>query len=153
MLEFGKDYAKQIVKNAKTLAEALYDLGFKVLCSDLGFTKSHQVAVDVSEFGGGDYVAKKLEECGIILNKNLLPWDDVRNADNPSGIRIGVQEVTRLGMREDEMKEIAKFIDMALRDKKPVKEIRREVAEFKSNYLTVKYTFEECPAYEFPRVI
>ncbi|WP_456327220.1 serine hydroxymethyltransferase [Archaeoglobus sp.] len=153
MLEFGRDYAKQIVKNAKALAEELYNLGYKVLCPHLGFTKSHQVAVDVSDFGGGDYVAKKLESCGIILNKNLLPWDDVKNADKPSGIRIGVQEVTRLGMKEDEMREIARFMDMALKDKKPLNDIKAEIKEFKSNFLTVKYTFEECPAYDFPKVI
>lgn len=153
MLEFGRDYAKQIVRNAKTLAEELYNLGYDVLCPDLGFTESHQVAVDVSKFGGGDYVAKKLEECGIILNKNLLPWDDIKNTENPSGIRIGVQEVTRIGMKEEEMRRIAEFIDMALKDKKSVKEIREEVKEFKSEFLTVKYTFEECPAYDFPKVV
>ncbi|RLI84636.1 MAG: serine hydroxymethyltransferase [Archaeoglobales archaeon] len=147
MIEFGRDYARQTVKNARVLAEEMYNLGYKVLCPDLDFTRSHQVAVDVSDIGGGDYVARKLEECGIILNKNLLPWDDVRNVENPSGIRIGVQEVTRLGMGEDEMREIARFIDMALKDKNPGK-VREEVREFKSNFLTVKYTFEECPAYE-----
>ena len=153
MIEFGRDYAKQMVKNAKALAEELYNLGYKVLCPHLEFTKSHQVVVDVSDFGGGDYVAKKLESCGIILNKNLLPWDDVKNADKPSGIRIGVQEVTRLGMKEEEMREIARFIDIALKDKKPLKDIKSEIKEFKSNFLTVKYTFEECPAYDFPKVI
>ncbi len=152
MLEFGREYARQIVKNAKALAEALYDLGFKVLCPDLGFTKSHQIAVDVSEFGGGDLVAKKLEEVGIILNKNLLPWDDVKKADNPSGIRIGVQEVTRIGMKEEEMKVIAEFINMALKEKKSKEDLKREIAEFKSNFTTVKYTFEDCPAYDFPEI-
>ncbi len=153
MMEFGRDYAKQTVKNAKKLAEELYNLGYKVLCPHLDFTQSHQVAVDVSEYKGGDYVAKKLERCGIILNKNLLPWDDVRRADNPSGIRIGVQEVTRLGMREGEMVEIARFIDMVLKDKKPPEKIREEIKEFKSNFTTVKYAFDECPAYDFPKVV
>ncbi len=153
MLEFGREYARQMVRNAKTLAEELYNLGYDVLCPDLGFTKSHQVAVDVSKLGGGDYVAKKLEECGIILNKNLLPCDDIKNTENPSGIRIGVQEVTRIGMKEEEMRKIAEFIDMALKDKKSHKDIREDVKEFKSEFLTVKYTFEECPAYDFPKVI
>ncbi len=148
MMEFGKDYARQTVKNARVLAEELYNLGYNVLCPNLGFTRSHQIAVDVSDFGGGDYVAKKLESCGIILNKNLLPWDDVKDVENPSGIRIGVQEVTRLGMKEDEMREIARFIDMALKDKSSPKRIREEIKEFKSNFSTVKYTFEEHPAYE-----
>jgi len=152
MLEFGVDYAKQIVKNARVLAESLYDLGYKVLCPDLGFTKSHQIAVDVSEFGGGDAVAKKLEKAGIILNKNLLPWDDVKNAGNPSGIRIGVQEVTRVGMKEDEMVVIAELMDKAIKEKKSLDEIKREVMDFKKDFTTVKFTFEECPAYDLPEV-
>ncbi len=152
MMEFGEAYAKQIVKNAKRLAESLYNLGYDVLCPDLGFTKSHQVVVDVSKFGGGDKIARMLEDVGIILNKNLLPWDDVKNADNPSGIRIGVQEVTRLGMKEEEMDTIAELIDMTIKEKKSKDEIRKMVREFKSNYTTVKYTFEECPAYDFPEL-
>jgi len=51
MIEFGEAYAKQIIKNAKRLAERLFELGFNVLCPDLGFTESHQVVVDVSELG------------------------------------------------------------------------------------------------------
>ncbi len=152
MLEFGRDYARQIVRNAKALANALHDLGYDVVCPELGFTESHQIAVDVSKLGGGDKIAKKLERVGIILNKNLLPWDDVKNADNPSGIRIGVQEVTRIGMKEDEMERIAEFIDMAIKEKKSEKEIRKEIGEFKSEFNTVKFTFEECPAYDFPEI-
>ncbi len=152
MLEFGRDYAKQIVKNAKALANALHDLGYDVVCSELGFTESHQIAVDVSKLGGGDKIAKKLERVGIILNKNLLPWDDVKKANNPSGIRIGVQEVTRIGMKEEEMEKIAEFIDTAIKEKKSEKEIRDEIREFKSEFNTVKFTFEECPAYDFPEL-
>ncbi len=150
MMEFGEAYAKQIVKNAKRLAESLYNLGYDVVCPDLGFTESHQIAVDVSKLGGGDKIAKMLEEVGIILNKNLLPWDDVKKADNPSGIRIGVQEVTRLGMKEDEMDAIAELIDITIKEKRSKEEIRMLVRELKSQFTTVKYTFEECPAYDFP---
>jgi len=121
--------------------------GYRVLGEKFGFTETHQIAVDVREFGGGDPVARKLETVGIILNKNLLPWDSIDRTANPSGIRIGVQEVTRLGMEEEEMVEIAKFIDMTLRDKKSLQEIRREVADFRRDFQTVKFTFEECPAY------
>ncbi len=150
MRKFGKDYASQVVKNAKKLAERLCELGFKVLGEDLGFTESHQVAVDVREFGGGDKVARKLEKVNIILNKNLLPWDDVKDAKNPSGIRIGVQEVTRLGMKESEMEEIAELIWSALLDKKPENKIRKDVIELKSRFRTVKYSFDEDPAYIDP---
>lgn len=148
MIEFGEAYAKQVVKNAKKLAETLYDLGYKVLGESFGFTETHQIAIDVRELGGGERVARKLEEVGIILNKNLLPWDSIDIANNPSGIRLGVQEVTRLGMKEDEMISIAEFIDCAIRKKKSVEELRTEIREFRKNFQTVKFTFEECDAYE-----
>lgn len=147
MLNFGETYAKQVVKNSKALAERLFELGYKVLGEKRGFTETHQVAVDVREFGGGKIVSKKLESAGIILNKNLLPWDDVRKVDDPSGIRMGVQEVTRLGMKEGEMEKIADLIDFVLRDKKSLAKVREEVRELKKNFNTVKFTFEECEAY------
>jgi glycine hydroxymethyltransferase len=153
MKEFGKEYASQIVKNAKKLAESMHELGFNVVGESLGFTESHQVAVDVTEFGGGDWVAKKLESVNIILNKNLLPWDDLSRAGNPSGIRIGVQEVTRLGMKEGEMEVLAEIMWNAVNEKKSDEELRRDVKELKENFNTIKYTFEECPAYDFPEVI
>jgi glycine hydroxymethyltransferase len=148
MLEFGEAYAKQVVRNARRLAEKLYDLGYKVLGEKFGFTETHQIAIDVRDLGGGDRVARRLEEAGIIVNKNLMPWDSVDIAQNPSGIRIGVQEVTRLGMKEEEMEKIAEFMDMALKDRKDLKEIRKEVKEFRKDFQTVKYSFEESDAYE-----
>ncbi len=150
--EFGRDYARQIVKNAKKLAESLAEEGLKVLGEDLGYTKSHQVAVDVREFGGGAKVAKKLEEANIILNKNLLPWDSIKDTENPSGIRIGVQEVTRLGMKEGEMELLSKLIADVVFDRRDVKVVRKDVAELKREFNKIKYTFEEHDAYEFIRI-
>ncbi|MDP3065865.1 MAG: serine hydroxymethyltransferase, partial [Methanobacteriaceae archaeon] len=98
MMEFGVDYAIQTVKNAQKLAECLYELGFNVLCEDQGFTKSHQVLMDVSDIDRASKLSKELEANNIILNKNLLPWDDVNRTDDPSGIRIGSQELTRRGL-------------------------------------------------------
>lgn len=152
MLEFGEAYARQVVKNARILAEELYNLGYKVLGEKRGFTETHQVAVDVREFGGGEIVAKKLENAGVILNKNLLPWDTLDRTGNPSGIRIGVQEVTRLGMKEEEMKRIAEIIDAAIKEKKPVEKIKEEIKELKEQFSTIKYSFDESPAYYFPEL-
>ncbi|MEM4473196.1 MAG: serine hydroxymethyltransferase [Archaeoglobaceae archaeon] len=148
MLEFGETYAKQVVRNARKLAEALYDLGYKVLGETFGFTETHQIAIDVRELGGGDLVARKLEEVGIFVNKNLLPWDSIEMSSNPSGIRIGVQEVTRLGMKESEMMVIAELIDSTLKGKKEVKKIREEIKEFRKEFQKIKFTFEESDAYE-----
>jgi len=152
MKEFGKDYANQVIKNAKKLAERMYELGFNVIGERLGFTESHQVAADVSNLGGGAKVAKKLEKINIVLNKNLLPWDDVSKSSNPSGIRIGVQEVTRLGMKEGEMEILAEIMWNAVNEKKELDRLREEVKELKSRFNTIKYTFEENPPYIFPEL-
>jgi|Deesub1362A_J573_1020465.scaffolds.fasta_scaffold00209_39 glycine hydroxymethyltransferase len=148
MLAFGKDYARQTVKNAQTLASELYNLGFDVLCENHGFTKSHQVVVDVSSIGGGKNVSDLLEKAGVILNSNLLPWDDVSKSHNPSGIRIGVQEVTRLGMKENEMQVIAEFIYDATIGKKDPMNVRNRVTEFREEFSRVEYSFDRNPAYQ-----
>ncbi len=152
MKEFGKQYAAQVVKNSQKLAERMHELGFNVIGEKVGFTRSHQVAVDVSDFGGGDPVANDLERMGIILNKNLLPWDKIEESKNPSGIRIGVQEVTRLGMKENEMERLAEIIWDALNDNKGEEKILGEVQELKEQFNTIQYTFEETPAYKFPEI-
>ncbi len=144
MLEFGERYAEQIVRNSKALAQALAQEGFRVLCEHKGYTESHQVVVDVSEQGGGARVAEELEKANIILNKNLLPWDDVRNSANPSGIRIGTQEVTRLGMGESEMEHIATLIARVVRGESTEK-VKQEVAELRREFNRVHYSFD-CDA-------
>jgi len=103
MMEFGKDYAEQILVNAKHLGGKLHALGFRVQGEEFGFTESHQLAVDVAEFGGGDEAARHLKDNHIILNMNLLPNEPLENVANPSGVRLGVQEMTRFGMKEAEM--------------------------------------------------
>lgn len=146
MLEFGAAYADQTIKNAKALAQALYELGFNVLCEDLGFTESHQVAFDASNIGKASILAKDLEANNIILNKNLLPWDDVNRSDDPSGIRVGTQEITRRGMKESHMSEVADFIMRVAMEKVDVKQ---EVTEFMGDYTKVHYAFEESEAYKY----
>ncbi len=146
MLEFGADYADQIVKNAKALAQSLYELGFDVLCEDQGFTESHQVAFDVKKIYSAAKMAKDMEANNIILNKNLLPWDDRKRTDDPSGIRVGTQEITRRGLKEAQMQEVAEFIKKVAMDGKNVK---NEVAEFMSQYTKVHYAFEETEAYRY----
>lgn len=146
MLEFGADYADQIIKNAKSLAESLHELGFNVLCEDQGFTESHQVVFDVSNLGRASEFAKTLEANNIILNKNLLPWDNVNRSDDPSGIRVGTQEITRRGLKESHMAEVAEYIKNVVMDGKDVK---GDVNEFINQYTTVHYAFKETPAYDY----
>ena len=143
MIEFGEDYARQVVKNAQALAEALFEYGIDVLAENKGFTKSHQVIADVRKCGGGAWCAESLEKANIILNKNLLPWDDVKNSSNPSGIRIGTAEMTHFGMKESEMKHIAELIKRVWIDKEEPGRVKEDVLEFRSEFLDVKYCFDD----------
>jgi len=140
MEKFGRAYTGQVIRNAKTLAKELNNYGFKVLGKKGGFTQSHQVVVDVLEQGGGDFVAKQLEKANIILNKNVLPGGKL-DVKFPDGIRIGVQEMTRYGMKEKEMKEIAKFIKEVILDKKNPERIKKRVIGLRKNFQKVKYCF------------
>jgi len=146
MLEFGSAYAKQIIKNSKALGQELYELGFNVLCEDQGFTESHQLAMDVSNIGRAAKLAKDFERNNIILNKNLFPWDDVNRSDDPSGIRIGTQEITRRGLKESHMSEVAAFIKRVAVDEEDIKE---EVTEFINQHNKVHYAFKEDEAYKY----
>ncbi|MFZ3074425.1 MAG: serine hydroxymethyltransferase [Minisyncoccales bacterium] len=145
MQTFGKDYAAQIVGNAQALARELHNFGFNVLAKELGFTKSHQVLVDCSEIGFGGLAADTLERANIILNKNIIPGDGI-SPKNPRGIRIGTQEMTRFGMKEDEMKQIAKFIKRVVLGKESPESVAKEVAAFRRNYQIARYCFEKQAA-------
>lgn len=152
MQEFGREYAAQIVKNAKALGKALHERGLRVLCPELGYTQSHTVLVDVTEHGDGGTLEKKLERSGIILNRNLLPWDprEGRHYKNPGGIRIGTSEVTRLGMKEAEMETIAEFIARVVIGEGSEERIAAEVADFRKDFQKVCYCFESLTeAYEY----
>jgi glycine hydroxymethyltransferase len=139
MIAFGREYARQIVANAKRLAEALARLGFDVQGAELGFTRSHQVAVDVRRFDGGGKVSEVLKESDIICNRNLLPHDPRKAVNNPSGIRLGVQEMTRVGMKEPEMEEIARFIKESVAGGRRV---RDEVNRFRGRFVHVRFSFD-----------
>jgi glycine hydroxymethyltransferase len=140
MLDFGAQYAEQVCANAKALAEELYEAGFDVQAKEFGFTESHQVAVDVTKYGRGDEVARILKDNNIICNMNLLPFEPLENVLNPAGIRIGVQEMTRFGMKEPEMATIANFIKKVLIDGKYVGD---EVIEFRKGFQKVHYSYDD----------
>ncbi|WP_409200198.1 serine hydroxymethyltransferase [Methanobrevibacter sp. DSM 116169] len=149
MLEFGEDYAKQTIKNSKKLAQSLYELGFDVLCEDLGFTESHQIVMNVSGVKHAKVLAKELEENNVILNKNLLPGDNVHRSDDPSGIRMGTQELTRRGLKEKEMYEVAEFIKKVAMEDKNIKD---EVTEFMSQFTSVHYAFNDENPYKYHKL-
>jgi glycine hydroxymethyltransferase len=133
MKQYGRDYAAQIVRNAQALGRALDELGTPVEARDFGYTRSHMIAVNVAQWGGGVEVAKRLEESDIILNYNMLPGDvDPRN---PSGLRIGVPEMTRFGMDERAMGELAQLLHDAIRHKN----VKERVNALRARFTEMKY--------------
>jgi glycine hydroxymethyltransferase len=139
-LEFGESYAIQTIKNAQHLATSLYDRNFKVFGEKLGFTKSHQILLEIGPKKGKE-ASRILEKSGIITNMNTIPGD--KDPLNPSGIRIGTQELTRIGMKENEMDEIAEFFEKILIKKEPSSKIKKMIKEFRKKYQEIKFCFNQ----------
>ena len=154
-LEFGKDFAAQTIKNAKALAEELNNLGFKVLGEKKGFTQSHQTVVNVLDYGDGGKIEADLEKANIIVNRQLVPGDlkAKRHYMHPGGIRLGSSEVTRLGMKESDMRQIASLIKNVVIDNKDAKEVASQVLEFRKNFQKTQYCFDnKLGAYEYVKL-
>ena len=154
-LEFGKEYASQTIKNAKSLATELDNLGFKVLGEKMGYTNSHQTVVNVLDYGDGGKIEADLEKANIIVNRQLIPGDlkAKRNYMSPGGIRLGTSEITRLGMKESEMQQIASLIKQVIIDKKDPKEIASQIIDFRKNYQKTEYCFDnKLGAYEYVKL-
>jgi len=149
-LQFGHKYAKDVVVNAQTLAGRLADLGEKVLGEKNGYTMSHQVAVDVTKYSDGGVIEKLLESQNIICNREPIPGDlqAGRHYTNPGGIRLGVAELTRLGMGKSEMREIAEIVHLGLGGTKK-REVVTRVKELRKGFQKVGYSFRDTPAYSF----
>ncbi len=129
-----KDYARQIVANAKVLAQTLADEGFRVVS---GGTDTHLMLVDVFAKGMlGSDAENALHDAGITVNKNAIPFD-TNPPMKPSGIRIGTPALTTRGMKEAEMRQVGKFIAEALNnrtDKDLLSKIRGEVLELAEQF-------------------
>jgi glycine hydroxymethyltransferase len=107
-----KRYAQAIIDNARTLADALASGGGRLVS---GGTDNHLMLLDVTTLGlGGKRAEEVLDQCGITVNKNMIPYDERKPMD-PSGIRIGTPALTTRGMGPAEMKRIAAWILQALR--------------------------------------
>ena len=124
-----RDYARQIVANAKVLAETLAGEGFRIIS---GGTDTHLLLVDVFSKGMfGSEAEKALGDAAITVNKNAIPFD-VNPPMKPSGIRIGTPALTTRGMKEDEMRQVGRWISEALqhRSESPVlNNIRKQVLD------------------------
>lgn len=120
------EYGKQIVRNAKALAGELKKRGFNLVT---GGTDNHLMLIDLRSKGIlGKEAAIRLEEAGIVVNKNTIPYDP-NPPFNPSGIRLGTPAVTTRGMKEEEMRKIGEWIDEVISDQSKVEKVREEVRE------------------------
>jgi len=124
-----KVYAKQVVKNAKTLSEKLMEKDFDIIS---GGTDNHLMLVDLSNKGiSGKKAEKALEKAGITVNKNMVPFD-TKSPFVTSGVRIGTPAMTTRGMKEDEMEIIAGFINKVIEspeDEQVLSDVKNQVIE------------------------
>lgn len=129
-----KTYAEQVIKNSKTLAEELVSYGFDIIS---GGTDNHLMLVDLTNKNvSGKKAERVLEEAGMTVNKNMIPFD-TKSPFVTSGIRIGTPAVTTRGMKEEEMKKIAAFINRAIDNSENESElitIKNEIKEFCSAF-------------------
>jgi len=127
MKEFGQKYAKQVIRNAKRLAKTLAEYGFPIVCTELGFTESHQVLLNHGKYKKGLEIAQKLEEANIVVD---------------CGGRLGTCEVTRRGMKEEEMEQIAEFIRRVVIDKEEKEKVKKAVKNFVKAFDRIEYCFK-----------
>jgi len=135
MNEFKEDYQRDVRTNAKSFASSLKDKGIEVEGDESdGFTETHQVLMRIDKYGNGMDIARRLEENNIIVNYQALPDD--KTFLEPSGIRMGVQEMTRFGMKGKDFDVLSGYISDVVIENKDVKE---EVKKFRENFLNMGY--------------
>lgn len=135
MNAFKDEYQQQVLANARAFARACAGACIPVEggAAD-GYTNTHQVVIRVSDFGDAKEIATRLEHNNIVTNYQALPDDT--NFYHPSGIRMGVSEMTRFGMKEDDFTTLAGFIaDVVIRKKT----VAPDAAAERSRYTTMKY--------------
>ncbi|MCJ7493512.1 MAG: glycine cleavage system protein T, partial [Deltaproteobacteria bacterium] len=138
MNAFADDYQKQIIANAKSFAAALKTYGLQVEGDPrIGYTETHQVLLRVG-YTCGPKVARRLEENNIIVNYQALPDDEGFSAS--SGLRMGVQEMTRFGMKEKDFQDLAGYLADSILKNRPVAE---EVSRFRSRFTQMQYCLDD----------
>jgi glycine/serine hydroxymethyltransferase len=143
MNTFGREYQRQILDNSKAYARALHDSGIHVEGdASVGFSETHQVLLRVGYAKGVD-IAHRLERNNIVVNYQALPDDE--GFTSASGIRMGVQEMTRFGARERDFEELAGLVaDVVLRDA----DVQEKAMAFRKRFLDMKYCFPEAEGKE-----
>jgi aminomethyltransferase len=138
MNEFASEYQKQVVANAKAFARALKACGLKVEGDPAsGYTETHQVVLRVG-YARGPETADWLEKNNLIVNYQALPDDEGFTAS--SGLRTGVQEMTRFGMKEKDFEELAAIMKDLIVGRRPAKEA---VTRLRSRFTEMRYCLPE----------
>jgi glycine hydroxymethyltransferase len=132
MQAFGKEYGQQIVNNSRALAVALDKYGFNVMGKNKGFSDSHLILLDLSEFID-EAPAKYLEKAGILVSDDF--------SGGAPEVRIGTPEVTRRGYKEKDMEQIALFIKRLLIDKESPEKLLNDVGDFARSFSGIEYSF------------
>jgi aminomethyltransferase len=136
---FKSDYQKAVISNAKVFARALKDQGLTVEGDPrLGYTETHQVIVRVG-YGKGPWVAERLEENNVIVNYQSAPDDEAFTT--ASCLRLGVQEMTRFGMKESDFAKLAEYMGRVILKERPM---AKEISQFRKKFLEMKYCLPEA---------
>ena len=151
-MDFGESYADAIIQNSKALAETLNAEGIKVLGESRGFTESHTLVADVRSNGGGRKAAEDLEKSGVIVNKNLLPGDESKDSQNPSGIRIGTQEITRIGFSRNDVRDLGILMARIIKGELTPDRAINEIGEMKKQFSSVRYCYGNHRPYRYVEI-
>lgn len=136
-LQFGQDYAQDVIANARALGDALGKNGVKVVRGDRGYTNSHMILVDMKTEAASKQAMTELERAGIASTRLALS----NSYPAMTALRLGTPMVTRLGMGLDEMKTAAQLIRRVLVDRESPEAVRRDVLDLVSGFREVRYCF------------
>jgi aminomethyltransferase len=141
MNAYKSDYQKAVVANAKAFARSLKERGLMVEGNPkVGYTETHQVIVRVG-YGKGPMMAERLEENNIIVNYQGAPDDEAFTT--ASCLRMGVQEMTRFGMKEDDFGQLAEYMGQVILKDRPV---AKEISQFRRRFTEMRYCLPEAEA-------
>jgi glycine hydroxymethyltransferase len=140
MVAFGHAYSAQMVANAPALGRALEAAGFPVIGADRGYSRTHQVVLDLAEIGAEKFETA-CQAANILAHKARIMGDDTRGYR--TGARLSVQELTRQGMREPEMARVADLMRRAVLVGEPADRLAREVEEFVAPFQRLRFSFDQ----------
>ncbi len=142
MNAYKAEYQSQVRKNARAFAKALVKKGIEVEGDPgLGYTETHQVVLRVRKYGIGEDIAMRLEKNNIVCNYQALPDDE--SFIKSSGLRMGVQEMTRFGMKEEDFEKLAEFTAAVIIKNESAAD---EVSQYRQNFLDMQYCLPEDQA-------